>query len=82
METGVLAGYEMNSVSVALYDGKRDLLDNYGKAYLALARGGYPPAREETVYHANFFPLSVWMQPSTRAKRYKECGVNIYMNQW
>ena len=31
---------------------------------------------------ANFFPLSVWMQPSNKAKKYKDYGVNIYMNQW
>lgn len=31
---------------------------------------------------ANFFPLSVWMQPPSRAKKYKECGINIYMNLW
>jgi len=30
----------------------------------------------------NFFPLSVWMQPVKSARKYKEYGVNIYMNLW
>ena len=29
-----------------------------------------------------FFPLSVWMQPTRSARKYKEHGINIYMNQW
>lgn len=29
-----------------------------------------------------FFPRSVWMQPVKSAKKYKDAGVNIYMNLW
>jgi hypothetical protein len=29
-----------------------------------------------------FFPLSVWMQEPKNAQKYKDAGVNIYMNLW
>ncbi|NLX57831.1 MAG: hypothetical protein GXY74_01940 [Phycisphaerae bacterium] len=30
----------------------------------------------------HFFPISVWMQPVSSARKYKDAGVNIYMNLW
>ncbi|MBN2129756.1 MAG: hypothetical protein JW741_09680 [Sedimentisphaerales bacterium] len=44
--------------------------------------GPYAPWRHGLADDPNFFPIAVWLQNPTRAQRYKEAGINLYIGLW